>query len=219
MKARPHPSIMPPPIRHGRIRGDRAGSRLLRISGAPLYVVHVTCEEAVEQLALGRAKGFPVMGETCTQYLFVFEEDLARPGYEGAKYVCSPPVRQPKDAAVLWKALADGGLQAISTDHCPFWFEGGVKGRIAGKELGREGFHQIPNGMPGIEDRMPVMWHAGVGGGHYSANRFVEITSTNPAKIFGPLSPQRYDRGRFRRRHRHLGCRKRNTRSPRQRTI
>jgi dihydropyrimidinase len=155
------------------------------ISGAPLYVVHVTCEEAVEQLALGRAKGFPVMGETCTQYLFVFEEDLARPGYEGAKYVCSPPVRQPKDAAVLWKALADGGLQAISTDHCPFWFEGGVKGRIAGKELGREGFHQIPNGMPGIEDRMPVMWHAGVGGGHYSANRFVEITSTNPAKIFG----------------------------------
>ena len=112
-------------------------------------------------------------------------KDLARPGYEGAKYVCSPPVRQPKDAAVLWKALADGGLQAISTDHCPFWFEGGVKGRIAGKELGREGFHQIPNGMPGIEDRMPVMWHAGVGGGHYSANRFVEITSTNPAKIFG----------------------------------
>ena len=123
--------------------------------------------------------------KTCTQYLFVFEEDLARPGYEGAKYVCSPPVRQPKDAAVLWKALADGGLQAISTDHCPFWFEGGVKGRIAGKELGREDFHQIPNGMPGIEDRMPVMWHAGVGGGHYSANRFVEITSTNPAKIFG----------------------------------
>lgn len=113
------------------------------ITGAPLYVVHVTCEEAVEQLALGRAKGFPVMGETCTQYLFVFEDDLAKPNYEGAKYVCSPPVRQPKDAAVLWKALADGALQAISTDHCPFWFEGGVEGRIPGKELGRAGFHQI----------------------------------------------------------------------------
>ena len=109
------------------------------ISGAPLYVVHVTCEEAVEQLALGRAKGFPVMGETCTQYLFVFEEDLAKPDYEGAKFVCSPPVRQPKDAAVLWKALADGGLQAISTDHCPFWFEGGVYGRIGRQRVGAGG--------------------------------------------------------------------------------
>ena len=155
------------------------------ITGAPLYVVHMTCEEAVEQLALGRAKGFPVMGETCTQYMFVFEDDLAKPDYEGAKYVCSPPVRQPKDAQVLWRALADHTLQVVSTDHCPFWFEGGVKGRIAGKELGRESFHQIPNGMPGIEDRMPVMWHHGVNGGRFDANRFVEITSTNPAKIFG----------------------------------
>ena len=158
---------------------------LAGITGAPLYVVHMTCEEAVEQLALGRAKGFPVMGETCTQYMFVFEDDLAKPDYEGAKYVCSPPVRQPKDAQVLWRALADNTLQAVSTDHCPFWFEGGVKGRIAGKELGRESFHQIPNGMPGIEDRMPVMWHHGVNGGRFDANRFVEITSTNPAKIFG----------------------------------
>lgn len=158
---------------------------LAGITGAPLYVVHMTCEEAVEQLRLGRDKGFPVMGETCTQYMFVFEEDLARPNYEGAKYVCSPPVRKPKDAPVLWKALADGTLQAVSTDHCPFWFEGGVNGRIPGKELGREAFHQIPNGMPGIEDRVPVMWHHGVNGGRYSANRFVEITSTNPAKIFG----------------------------------
>ena len=155
------------------------------ISGASLYVVHVTCEEAVEQIALGRAKGFPVMGETCTQYLFRFEDDLAKPGFEGAKYVCSPPVRQPKDAAVLWNALADNRLQAVSTDHCPFWYEGGVEGRIAGKELGRAGFDKIPNGMPGIEDRMPVMWHAGVGGGRFDANRFVRITSANPARIFG----------------------------------
>ncbi len=125
------------------------------------------------------------MGETCTQYMFIFEEDLARPGYEGAKFVCSPPVRQPKDAVVLWKSLANNTLQAVSTDHCPFWFEGGIKGRIPGKELGQGNFAKIPNGMPGIEDRMPVMWHNGVNGGHYSANRFVEITSTNPAKIFG----------------------------------
>ncbi|MBI1877807.1 MAG: dihydropyrimidinase [Chloroflexi bacterium] len=158
---------------------------LAGVSGAPLYVVHMTCEEAVEQMALGRAKGLPVMGETCTQYMFVFEEDLARPGFEGAKFVCSPPVRQPKDAVVLWKSLANHTLQAVSTDHCPFWYEGGVKGRIAGKELGKGNFAKIPNGMPGIEDRMPVMWHHGVNGGHYNANRFVEITSTNPAKIFG----------------------------------
>ncbi|GIK39949.1 MAG: D-hydantoinase [Chloroflexota bacterium] len=158
---------------------------LAGVAGAPLYVVHMTCAEAVEQLALGRAKGLPVMGETCTQYMFIFEEDLARPGYEGAKFVCSPPVRQPKDAVVLWKSLANNTLQAVSTDHCPFWFEGGIKGRIPGKELGQGNFAKIPNGMPGIEDRMPVMWHNGVNGGHYSANRFVEITSTNPAKIFG----------------------------------
>jgi len=158
---------------------------LAGISGASLYVVHMTCEEAIEQLALGRAKGFRVMGETCTQYLFVFEKDLARPNYEGAKFICSPPVRQPKDAPVLWQALADNTLQAVSTDHCPFWFEGGVKGRIPGKELGKPSFDKIPNGMPGIEDRMPVMWQHGVNGGRYSPNRFVEITATNPAKIFG----------------------------------
>ena len=158
---------------------------LAGIANAPLYVVHMTCEEAVEQLALGREKGFPVMGETCTQYMFVFEEDLARPDFEGAKYVCSPPVRQPKDAKVLWRALADNTLQAVSTDHCPFWFEGGVDGRPAGKELGRASFDKIPNGMPGLEDRMAVMWHHGVNGGHISPNRFVEIMSTNPAKIFG----------------------------------
>jgi dihydropyrimidinase len=145
----------------------------------------MTCEEAVEQLVLGRAKGLPVMGETCTQYMFIFENDLARPGFEGAKFVCSPPVRKPKDAAALWKALGNHTLQVVSTDHCPFWFEGGVKGRIAGKELGQSSFAKIPNGMPGIEDRMPVMWHHGVNSGRLSANRFVEIMATNPAKIFG----------------------------------
>ncbi len=158
---------------------------LAGIANAPLYVVHMTCEESIEQLVLGRAKGFPVMGETCTQYMFVFEEDLAQPGYEGAKFICSPPVRQPKDAPILWRALADNTLQAVSTDHCPFWYEGGVNGRIPGKELGKGDFSKIPNGMPGIEDRMPVMWHHGVNEGRMSANRFVEITSTNPAKIFG----------------------------------
>ena len=163
---------------------------LAGIAQAPLYVVHMTCEESLEQLALGRAKGFPVMGETCTQYMFIFEHDLARPDFEGAKFICSPPVRQPKDADVLWKSLANHTLQAVSTDHCPFWFEGGVNGRTPGKELGKASFDKIPNGMPGIEDRMAVIWHHGVNSGRISANRFVEITSTNPAKIFG-LAPRK----------------------------
>lgn len=160
------------------------------ISGASLYVVHMTCEEAVEQLVLGRQKGFRVMGETCTQYMFIFAEDLAKPGFEGAKFVCSPPVRRPKDAPVLWRSLANNTLQVVSTDHCPFWYEGGVNGRLPGKELGQTSFDKIPNGMPGIEDRMAVIWHHGVNSGKLTPNRFVEITATNPAKIFG-LYPQK----------------------------
>ena len=184
------------PIYHAKTRpsiveGEATGRAiaLAGVAGAPLYVVHMTCREALEQLALGRAKGFAVMGETCTQYMFFFESDLGKPGFEGAKYVCSPPMRTPQDAAALWQALASGALQVVSTDHCPFWFEGGVNGRLAGKELGKESFDKIPNGVPGIEDRMAVIWSHGVrapsGRGRLSANRFVELTSTNPAKIFG----------------------------------
>ncbi|MCB9152209.1 MAG: dihydropyrimidinase [Caldilineaceae bacterium] len=155
------------------------------MTGATLYVVHMSCEESIEQLVLGRAKGFNVMGESCVQYMFLFEQDLDKPGREGAKLVCSPPLRQPKDAPVIWQALRDGTLQVVSTDHCPFWFDGSQPGRKPGKELGADSFDKIPNGVPGIEDRMGVMWHHGVNGGRMSANRFVEITSTNPAKIFG----------------------------------
>ncbi len=157
------------------------------MSGARLYVVHMTCAGAVEQLALGRAKGFRVMGESCSQYLGLFEDTLrgtADNPFEGAKYVCSPPLRTSDDADVLWSSLADNTLQIVSTDHCPFFFEGGVNGRPPGKELGRNSFAQIPNGLPGIEDRMVVTWHWGVNGGRISPNRFVAITSTNPAKIF-----------------------------------
>jgi dihydropyrimidinase len=157
------------------------------ISGARLYVVHMTCAGAVEQLALGRAKGFRVMGESCSQYLGLFEDRLqgtAEDPFEGAKYVCSPPLRTKSDADVLWSALADNSLQVVSTDHCPFFFEGGVDGRPPGKELGRDTFTRIPNGLPGIEDRMVVTWHWGVNGGRITPNRFVALTSTNPARIF-----------------------------------
>jgi dihydropyrimidinase len=157
---------------------------------APLYVVHMTCEGSVDQLRYGRQHGLPVMGETCTQYLFFTEDDLARP--DGAKFVCSPPIRTKRDNAAIWRALQNNDLQIISTDHCPFLFDGtkpieyeGVPYQRPGKELGRDNFTKIPNGLPGLGDRMIILWSEGVAKGQLTANRFVEITATNPAKVFG----------------------------------
>jgi dihydropyrimidinase len=178
------------------------------LTGCALYVVHVTNEYAVDAIRRGRALGYPVMGETCVQYFFLTaEEHLGAPGFEGAKFVCSPPIRTRHDQEVLWRAVKDDSLQAISTDHCDFWYEGGKgpwqewaankKGswieyekqdpsyRRPGKELGLGDFSKIPNGMPGIEDRMIVIWDAGVNSGRLSPERFVELNCTNPAKIFG----------------------------------
>ncbi|MBI9102565.1 MAG: dihydropyrimidinase [Spirochaetales bacterium] len=158
---------------------------LAEVTGANLYIVHMSCEESVEQLRIGRKRGAPVMGETCTQYMFKFEDDMRVPGYEGAKWACGPPVRKPKDAAYLWESLKDTTLLGVATDHCSFNYEGGKDGGKPGKELGKEGFHKIPNGIPGIEDRMYVMYHNGVNSGKISVNRFVDITSTGPAKALG----------------------------------
>jgi len=179
------------------------------LTGCSLYVVHMTCEPAIEALRRGRAKGYPVMGETCTQYFFMtMDEHLAAAGFEGAKYVCSPPIRTTHDQGILWEAVQDGTLQVVSTDHCDFWYEGSVGPfqewaaahnggdwhtyeaqdptyRRPGKELGKGNFAKIPNGLPGIEDRLMVMWNAGVGSGKISPSRFVELNCTNPAKIFG----------------------------------
>lgn len=179
------------------------------LTGCPLYVVHMTCAPSIEALRRGRRLGYPVMGETCCQYFFLTrDEHLGAPGFEGAKYVCSPPIRTPHDHAVLWRAVQDGTLQHISTDHCDFWYDGGYGPwqawsdshpngdwadyeaqdptyRRPGKELGRNDFSRIPNGLPGIEDRMLVVWEHGVNTGRLSLNRFVELMSTNPAKIFG----------------------------------
>ncbi len=179
------------------------------LTGCPLYVVHMTCEPAIEALRRGRALGYPVMGETCVQYFFLTVDDhLAQEGFNGAKFVCSPPIRTTHDQAVLWQAVRDGTLQIVSTDHCDFWYEGS-KGpwqewqkahnggnwvefekqdptyRRPGKELGLGNFAKIPNGIPGLEDRMMVMWDAGVNSGKISPSRFVELNCTNPAKIFG----------------------------------
>ena len=157
---------------------------------APLYIVHMNVGGEVDQLDYARQRGVPVMGETCPQYLFFNLEHLKRP--DGAKWICSPPMRRPADNQRLWDGLADGTIQVIGTDHCPFFFDGanpieyeGQSIAIPGKELGRSDFTKIPNGLPAVGDRLPVLWTYGVGAGRISANQFVAMTSTNPAKIFG----------------------------------
>jgi dihydropyrimidinase len=152
--------------------------QLARVAGSPLYVVHVSCKESVEPIALARAKGWDVWGETCTQYLFVDYTFLERPNFEGAKYVYTPPPRDKANQDVLWDAVRTDVLSAISTDHCAFSWDGQ-------KSLGRDDFSKIPNGGPGLENRLQMIHNFGVRGGRISLNRMVELLATNPAKLFG----------------------------------
>jgi len=157
---------------------------------SPVYIVHMNAGGEVDMLKYAREHGVKVMGETCPQYLFFTIEDLRRT--DGAKWVCSPPMRTQQDNTRLWEGLSAGFLQTIGTDHCPFYFDGtrpivyeGSEISISGKELGKDDFTKIPNGLPGIQDRVPIMWTFGVRAGKITANQFVAYTSTNPAKIFG----------------------------------
>jgi dihydropyrimidinase len=159
-------------------------------ANSPVYIVHMNVGSEVDMLKYARERGVPVMGETCPQYLFFTIDDLRKP--DGAKWICSPPMRTKEDNARLWEGLSEGILQTIGTDHCPFYFDGSqpivYEGReiaIPGKELGNDDFTKIPNGLPGIEDRLPVLWTTGVRSGKITANQFVAYNSTNPAKIFG----------------------------------
>lgn len=163
---------------------------LAAAADAPLYLVHMNTGGEVDMLEYARQRGLKAMGETCPQYLFFTEEDLRRP--DGAKWICSPPMRTPADNVRLWEGLKEGIVQAVGTDHCPFFFDGtrpilyeGKPVAIPGKELGKDDFTKIPNGLPGVGDRLPVLWTYGVGSGKITANQFVALTSTNPAKIFG----------------------------------
>src|SRR5438477_1272628 len=152
--------------------------QLARVAGCPLYVVHVSCAESVEPIALARDKGWDVWGETCTQYLFIDFTHLEQPDFEGAKYVYTPPPRDRSNHEVLWNAVRTDVLSAISTDHCAFRWDGQ-------KTLGRDDFSKIPNGGPGIENRLQMIHEFGVRGGRISLNRMVELLATNPAKLFG----------------------------------
>src|SRR5579871_2665472 len=152
--------------------------QLARVAGAPLYVVHVSCKESVEPIAIARAKGWNVFGETCTQYFFVDYTFLERPSFEGAKYVYTPPPRDKANQEVLWDAVRTDVLSAISTDHCAFRWD-------TQKSLGRDDFSKIPNGGPGLENRLQMIHHFGVREGRITLNRMVELLATNPAKLFG----------------------------------
>jgi dihydropyrimidinase len=152
--------------------------QLARVAGAPLYVVHVSCREAVEPIARAREAGWDVWGETCTQYFFIDYTYLERPDFEGAKYVYTPPPRPIENQEVLWHAVRSDILSAISTDHCAFLWDGQ-------KTMGKDDFSKIPNGGPGLENRLHMIHEFGVRAGRLSLNRMVELLATNPAKLFG----------------------------------
>jgi len=148
------------------------------IADVPVYIVHLSAAEALEMVTEARDRGLPAFAETCPQYLFLSYDNYEEPGFDGAKYVMSPPLREKAKQKALWRGLAFNDLQCISTDHCPFCMK-------EQKELGRNDFSKIPNGAPGIETRMSLVYDGGVREGRISLNRFVELTSTSPAKIFG----------------------------------
>ncbi|HVS84856.1 MAG TPA: dihydropyrimidinase, partial [Gaiellaceae bacterium] len=171
-----HHALTRPPELEG--EATNRAIQLAHVAGSPLYVVHVTCKEAVDPIAKARRQGWRVWGESCTQYFFRSIDDLARPGFEGAKYVYSPPARDAANHDVLWDAVRTEALSAISTDHCAFLWDGQ-------KTLGKDDFTKIPNGGPGLEDRLKMIHHFGVNEGRISLNRMVDLLATQPAKLFG----------------------------------
>jgi dihydropyrimidinase len=151
---------------------------LAEMAGAPVYIVHLSCNEALEKVREARDRGLPAYAETCPQYLYLSLENMEAPGFEGAKYVFTPPLREKWHQEKLWQGLAKDTLQVVSTDHCPFCFK-------EQKELGKDDFTKIPNGGPGVEHRLSLIYTGGVHGKRFSANRFVELVSAAPAKLFG----------------------------------
>ncbi len=173
------------PIHHGLTRPAaleaEATHRAIQLAGVardcPLYIVHLSASEALAQVAAARDEGRNVFAETCPQYLFLTLEDMGN-GFEGAKFVCSPPLRTADHQPDLWSGLVKDDLQVVSTDHCPFDFEGQ-------KDLGKGDFRKVPNGLPGVEDRVDLLHDGGVIGGRITRERWVEVISTAPAKLFG----------------------------------
>ena len=151
---------------------------IAEVAGVPVYIVHLSSSDALEQVTLARNRGVHAFAETCPQYLFLDYTYYEKPGFEGAKYVMTPALREKWNQDKLWRGLKFGDLQTIATDHCPFCFK-------EQKELGVGNFSKIPNGAPGVENRMSLIYNGGVVAGRISLNKFVELTSTAAAKIFG----------------------------------
>ncbi len=151
---------------------------LAQIAGVPVYIVHVTSSDSLAEISRARENGSHVFAETCPQYLFLTKDDLSRPRFEGAKFVLTPPLREKSDQDALWQGLKNNDLQVVSTDHCPFSFE-------TQKRVGVRDFTKIPNGGPGIENRLQLLFHFGVVQGKFSVDRWVDLVSENPAKLFG----------------------------------
>ncbi len=174
------------PIHHALTRSTKAEAEavnraiaLAEIAGAPVYIVHLSSEDALNKVREARDRGVPAFAETCPQYLLLsIEDNMKGESFEDAKYVITPPLREKKNQPKLWDGLKSDHLQVVSTDHCPFCF-------ADQKVLGKDDFTKIPNGGPGIENRLHLIHHYGVGQGKLSLNRFVEITATAPARIFG----------------------------------
>ncbi len=173
------------PIYHALTRPTRAEAEavhraiaMAEMAGVPVYIVHLSSEDALNQVREARDRGLPAFAETCPQYLLLSLEDVQDKGWEGAKYVFTPPLREKRNQPKLWEGLRKDNLQVVSTDHCPFCFEDQ-------KALGKDDFTKIPNGGPGIENRLQLLHHHGVGLGNLTLQRFVELVSTAPARIFG----------------------------------
>src|SRR3979490_1272405 len=151
---------------------------LAEMAGAPVYIVHLSCHDALEKVREARDRGLPVYAETCPQYLYLSLENMDAPGFEGAKYVFTPPLREKWHQEKLWNGLKRDHLQVVSTDHCPFCFK-------EQKEMGKDDFTKIPNGGPGIEHRMSLIYSGGVAQGRFSVNRFVQLAATTPPTLRG----------------------------------
>lgn len=169
------------PLSRPAVAEGEAVERMLALAEythAPILIVHISTRRGAEAVGRARRRGQTAFGETCPQYLLLDDTAYSQPDFEGAKFVCAPPLRKPEDNQFLWKALAEGEVQTVGTDHCPFFF-------VGQKELGREDFTKIPGGIPGIEARFALLYTFGVRAGRISLNRWVEACCTAPARIFG----------------------------------
>lgn len=182
-KAPKYHGLTRPAIMEG--EATHRGIRLAELAETSVYFVHLSAREALAEVVRARDAGIPVFAETCPHYLFFDNSEYEREDFDVARYVMSPPLRPKETQKDLWRALRFNDLQLISTDHCPFCMKEGHLGNINQKPLGRDDFSRIPNGVPGIETRMTVIYDGGVRQNKISLNRFVELTSTAPAKIFG----------------------------------